>query len=178
MEYSYYSVGNCDNMDVWKVFLGVLQVYSDSFSLIFYKHKPNERDCMRTSRIKKKLRPYLLDQRETTIWPGTEILTLNHGETYQIATYRCNVEMWNALEIMERVGTLWDWDYPLPMDLCFYKNGRCLFASSAHERWNALFLSEDQDFLSENDLLSFGLTLRIEGKIAEKDVFVNPAWQS
>lgn len=34
-----------------------------------------------------------------------------------------------------RAKSIWDWQYPkLPEDICFFKNGKCIFRSVAHER--------------------------------------------
>ena len=75
------------------------------------------------------LRPHLDNERETSEWPGTELL----GHTAIVRRYRFSPESTRVLASAER---LYAWLAPdRPEDLAFYTNeGRCWLGSIAHER--------------------------------------------
>lgn len=181
MDYYEYTIKGCENQEVWRCVFTLLQAYNDSFSLIYCKLKNHANEPLKMRRIKRMLFPYLIDLRIVSEWPGTQIIKNESQYVYEMGTYRCNIkdiQQWKTFDKMEKVGSLWDWDYPLPMDLCFYKSGRCTFASCTHERWSALYLTDDLESISPNDLESVGAILHMEGKVKESDLFFNPSFHS
>ncbi len=155
-----YYVDGCENKDVFQMFMKVLIGCSDSFSLIYFRYKENEKPKRGVSKIKKGLLPYRISSKKVDAWPGTKILENKQGHIYQMETYVADP---NQIPIMEQVDTLWDWSYPrFPMDPCFYRDGHVWFLSTTHENINKLYL-EENSFPSADDLESIGLKLVLLG---------------
>lgn len=156
MKRTYY-VDGLEKPEISHRLFRVLVSYSDTFSLIYFRYKQNERPSKTTSTIKKELGPFQLNTRITLEWPGTKILGNQQGHIYRMVTYRSCFEV---IPVLEKVNSLWDWDYPMyPMDPCFYKDGVAWFSSSTHEHWNKLCLWDDENYPLAADLESIGVIL-------------------
>ena len=178
MEYDVYYVDGCEDPERFHTFLGILQILGDAFSLIDFKYRQNEKTSETAKAVKKGLARYQVSSRKVSHWPLTETRDENH--IYRMRTYRYSPldinESFKILDVLETVGCLWDWDYPAyPMDLCFYRDGRVLFASCAHERLNELYLRHNGDTLSVMDLESIGLKLEFLRRVPEEALFRLPA---
>lgn len=61
----------------------------------------------------------------------------------------------NAIKAFEKADCLYDWKYPeFPTNLSFYKNGECLFEIDAQNRWNKIYLENENE---EKKLESIGV---------------------
>lgn len=88
----------------------------------------------------------------TMEWPNTQTFDTRH--IYNMAFYYAKME---CLDILCQVDRLYEWDYPeAPMDLCFYRDGYCWFAVTAHEGFSYLY-TEDLEVV--NDLIKLGTNL-------------------
>ena len=170
IKYDCYYVEGCEKKDTWHLFQRVLLAYSDAFSLVYFKYQDNETQSVGVSQINEELSQYEMDERIVTEWPGTR--HINGRYNYRMVTYRIDSSVFNVMDTLEKVDTLWDWDYPeYPMDICFYRNGIAWFATSAHEHWNALYLLTDGSFPLASDIDSIGIHLVFQHKVVEADIF-------
>ena len=88
-------------------------------------------------------------------WPNTQTFDTRH--IYNIVFYYAKTE---CLDILCQVKCLYDWDYPdAPMDLCFYKDGYCWFAVTAHEGFSYLYTD---DLKVVKDLKKLGVNLEFK----------------
>ena len=168
MQYDTYYVDGCEDKDVSRRFLRAILAYSDAFSLIYVKHRQNEKVKSSTVEIKKGLSKFKLSSSTVTEWPGTKVWN-EQNYIYQMNIYRVDLSM---LPVFEQVESLWDWDYPdYPMDPCFYKDGHAWFTVSTHEHWNKLYLRKSATYPLASDLESLGVSLVFRGKANESDLF-------
>ena len=146
-------------------FLSYVGAFSDAFSLVYFRYRPDEEPSQTVRQISEALQPYLIYEQDVNRWPGTE--TKNElGHIYRLHAYRRTMDSLKALEIAD---SLWDLDYPkFPMDLCFYRKGFAWFSSTVHERWNEL--CTDQPYVIA-DLKSIGLRLECTGKTDESKLY-------
>ena len=109
----------------YTAFLGVACKHFASFSLVWRKGLPYDQT---RHAIGHDLGPHELQKRQGRCWPGTQLF----GASETIITYGLNAE---TARVLSRPGSLFGWLGPkFPEDLAFYlKNGRCGFASVAHE---------------------------------------------
>ncbi len=112
--------------ETYKALLKFAVAHCQSFSLVWrYKMrlKPAEDEMFAA------LAPFLISERDTKKWPGTELLsgkaTIRH---YKVAP--------QVLPVLYRADSLYSWQHPkLPEDLAFYlPNGENWLASVAHEK--------------------------------------------
>jgi hypothetical protein len=170
MEYDSYYVCNCEDKEVTRTLFATLFAYSDSFSLLYYKTKEDEKLKRGVREIKKALDKYRIGSKRVLEWPMTEQWP-DHEPICQLVTYKTSLEVF---PIIEKVGCLWDWDYPSrPSDIAFYKNGYAWFESCAHEKLNTLYLAEGKDFPQVSDLESIGIVLEPDGKVQQERLFFN-----
>jgi len=98
---------------------------SDSFSLVWrdsFEFRESAHD------IAKRLSPYLLSESKTSKWPGTEVF----GAEALLKIYAVNN---NTISILSEVSCIYEWLAPkFPEDLAFYRKGKTIFASVAHEK--------------------------------------------
>ena len=159
-----YYIEGLEIKEKYRGFVRYMVAYSDAFSLIYFRYTENERQKMTTKRVKNTLKPFLLYSGRTLQWPGTETMDTRH--IYQLALYRCHIDVLPALE---SVGCLWDWDYPKhPMDLCFYREGYAWFWSVTHEGMNMLYIDQPS-MISE--LESVGLEFHYEGNAELSELY-------
>ena len=102
--------------------------------------------------IKQPLRHFIIAQKRTSIWPGTQIFE----SKATVIHYRITKQ---TIGILKQANSLYSWLSPkLPEDLAFYTNeGRCWLATVAHEA-EAWIVDEllDSETLQENvPLLQF-----------------------
>ena len=170
-EYKCYYVDGCEQSKVWQLFQRILLAYSDAFSLIFFRYSTDEAWSQSVSGIYRDLCQYKINEQKVTEWPGTRVLGDRH--IYDMVMYRIEGISFEIMDVLERVDTLWKWDYPdYPMDICFYRNGTAWFASSAHEKWNAFYLQSGDDNLPlVSDIESLGVKLEYKGKVTEDQMF-------
>jgi len=98
---------------------------SDEFSLVWrheFKFKKS------ASLIQEKLSAFLVSELTTSSWPGTELI----GGLATVRKYKVSAQ---SLAILHAVNNVFDWLAPKhPEDLAFYKHGKVVFASIAHEK--------------------------------------------
>ena len=168
--YNSYYVDGCEKEEITHRFLRVILSYSDTFSLIFFRYRENEKLSKTAAVIKKKLAPYKIYSQDVVQWPGT-ITRNEQGHIYRMIFYRAVIDV---LPTLEKVATLWDWDYPhYPMDPCFYKKEYAWFSVSTHEHWNELLLREDPAFPLASDLESIGVTLFPGKTVTPSEIYYN-----
>lgn len=93
-------------------------------------------------------------------WPNTETMDMKH--IYKIVFYRSDIE---CLEVLMQVERLYEWDYPnAPMDLCFYREGYCWMAVTAHEQMAYLYTDNKNEV---EELQNLGAKLTLEGTAKE-----------
>lgn len=115
----------------------------DYFSLVYFSHDPDEPMSATTSHIANQLQCYEVASFFSNSWPLTTTLNQNN-HIYRVIIYRCDK---NVVPILAKQPGIYAWDYPdAPMDLCFYKNRLCMFASSAHEK-DAYLFTDDSTFV-------------------------------
>ena len=111
---------------VYRSLLAFAAQRSSLFSLVWRRQLAFDAsaDALATS-----LRPHLDNEKETSEWPGTELL----GHTAIVRRYRLSPESTSLLASAE---SLYAWLAPQrPEDLAFYTSeGRCWLGSIAHER--------------------------------------------
>ena len=154
-------VEGCNNEKEYRIFVRYMLAYSDSFSMTVFMYKADEKLKRSAKRILDSLNPFLLYSENTTHLPSME--TRDSMHIYRLNVYRSCMQV---IPILEKVISLWEWDYPqYPMDLCFFRSGYAWFVSSAHEESAFLYTN---DMGNINDLRDLGLTL-IEGKDVSND---------
>lgn len=168
-----YYVEGLEKKEIYKKFIRIMLCYSEAFSLVYFRY--NERDKIKhsTKTIKKLLEPYKVYTKNVTQWPGT-VTKNNNNHIYRLSVYKSNNADWSIINTLEKVNSIWNWDYPkYPMDLAFYRNGLAWFYSITHERINSLYLNEEDEsrFLSLRDLESVGIKLVNETEVPNDNVF-------
>ena len=172
--YDVFYVDGCEKQAQFQSLLRILLAYADNFSLIYFKYHENDKTPETTKIMKKRLSKFAVDSRLVTYWPLT--WTRNYqNHIYRMVTYRIGQSVEDILTVFESLDSLWNLDYPqYPMDLCFYRNGRVLFASCTHEEINELYLCQE-DPLSKKDILQIGLELYYRRAMSEKELFLLPS---
>lgn len=123
------------NVQAYKDFIKYMLVHSDSFSLIYFKNKENEKLKKNTKILYDKLKKFRQYTKRTQIWPNTKTYDISHF--YKIVYYRSELE---CMDLLTLTNDIFDWDYPeAPMDLCFYRDGYCCLAITAHEHMAFLY---------------------------------------
>ncbi len=104
------------------------------------------------------LQPYLLEQTETSKWPGTELL----GSTAFVFYYNFSPECEIVLE--RAVDALYSWLQPdLPEDLCLIRpDGHPYLVSISHEHYNYLNLTDSEKRSLEEALPWIGAMLALD----------------
>ncbi len=162
--YNKFYVDGCEDSLISRDFLRAVLACSDAFSLVYFRYRENEKLSNSARQIKKDLSSFQLHSQYVSEWPGTKTQN-DRNHLYRMVTYRADIDI---LPVIERVSTIWDWDYPqYPMDPSFYRNGYAWFVVTSHERMNTLYLEESNSVPSVMDLESLGLSLIPEGKTEE-----------
>jgi len=114
------------NMDApYRDVLGYALKEADVFSLV-WRHE--FRFSKSADDLEEKLDKFKIDEQITSSWPGTELI---EGRA-TVKKYQVTVK---SIEILGEVSDVFSWLSPeYPEDLAFYKKGRVLFGSIAHER--------------------------------------------
>lgn len=148
-----YFLDEFENVDQYRKFMRYMLLKSDSFSLIYFKYKENEKMKKNVKDIFNGLNEYKLYSKKVNKWPNTETYDNNH--IYKYVMYSSNLK---CLDILLRIEGIYGWDYPnAPMDLCFYKNGYCWLAITGHERMAYLY-TDNMLEIEELKNLGAGLT--------------------
>jgi hypothetical protein len=119
----------------YRALLAFAERCSGSFSLVWRHQLSFDASAAVLERV---LRPFLIDETETSEWPGTRLI----GHSAILRTYRLSADSARALATAEG---LFAWQSPArPEDLAFYApDGRCWLGSIAHERDAFVALNED-----------------------------------
>lgn len=157
---------NINNKESYCRFIDYMISNSDSFSLVYFKYKENEKTRNTVKEIKNLLAPYKIYSYNGNQWPGTVTLNQNN-HIYKIILYKTEPK---CKEVLLKVDNIYDWDYPsYPMDLCFYKDGYAWFASCAHEHFANLFLEDKFDI---SVFEKIGIKLHYECDIPQEKLFL------
>jgi len=114
---------------------------SDFFMFVFCKKK-NEGFKRSMLEIKKKLSYLNVKAQYRYSWVGTETIPGGNYE-HQVCFYRADV---SAMQCLLSVNSLFEWIWPLlPQDLCFFREDRCWFCSTSHERLAVITEPTHQD---------------------------------
>ncbi len=144
-----YFVDDLESKEVYRKFMEYMLEKSDFFSLIYFKEKENTPVKKSIRLLRDQLHKYKIYSMNTMEWPNTQTFDTRH--IYNMAFYYAKKE---CINILCQVDHFYDWDYPeAPMDLCFYKDGYCWFAVTAHEGLSYVY-TDDVDIV--NDLIQLG----------------------
>ena len=114
---------------------------SESFSLIYFRYRENEKMKQKTRIIFSNLKKFKIYSKSTQKWPNTETQDTSH--IYKFVLYRADIE---CLDILMQVTDIYGWDYPdAPMDLCFYREGYCWLSITAHEYMAYLYTDNREE---------------------------------
>ena len=164
-----YFLEEFENKEKYNSFIEYMLTYSDTFSLVYFKYRENEKLNSNVKKIKELLRPYKIFAVNGNQWPSTVTLNQNN-HIYNVVLYRADMD--SKVALLKAVG-IFEWDYPaFPMDLCFYRNGYAWFSLSAHEHIANLFLEDDKTF---SDLTDLGINLYYECDIDNSKLFFERA---
>ena len=170
--YERYYVEGLESEENSSALMRILMNYCDSFSLVYFRYRENEKQKRETVRIKKILSKYKINSKSVMEWPGTKQITNHMGHIYNLVTYRIESDMSNVLPFMDEVGSMWNWDYPdYPMDPCFYKNGLAMFFLTCHEKLSTIYLRKNEGYPTISELESIGLNLIFEGTVPESKIY-------
>lgn len=126
--------------------------HSDFFSVVYYRLRKESPLNKYLKEYKKALRPYILHAENAHKWPNME--TWDKRSVYRLAFYYADMKCY---DILTRVNDIFEWDYPrAPMDLCFYKDGYCWFALTAHEYDAFVYTNNEKDI---QELRELGVTV-------------------
>ncbi len=107
--------------------------------------------------IDNSLKKFKIYSKRTQQWPNTETFDQIHINKFVL--YHSDVKCLDSLMLLDDI---FDWDYPYaPMDLCFYKEGYCWFAVTAHE-YMAYLYTDDIEVLET--LEGMGIELVYDGE--------------
>lgn len=161
-----YFVDDFEEFDLYKKFIQYMLEHSDFFSLIYFKERENSPVRKSVRQLRDQLRKFKLYSMNTMEWPNTKTFDTRH--IYNMAFYYADME---CLDILCQVCCFYDWDYPdAPMDLCFYRDGYCLFAATAHEEMYYLY-TDDKETVNELTQLGAVLTfMKDESKVFHIDL--------
>lgn len=123
---------------------------SDAFLLVFCDYDSKQSYEKRKKKLREELSGYRIKSRRNPSWPSNEI----HTDKYKcfVDIHRMSLEV---LPFLLKTEGIYNWMYPTyPEDLCFFKNGKCWFASCAHERFASILLKTEADieFLKANGI--------------------------
>lgn len=150
-----YYVDDFKKKKEYKKFIEYMLENSDFFSFIYFKEKENAPVKKSIRFFRSQLQKYKIYSKNTMEWPNTQTFDTRH--IYNIVFYYAKTE---CLDILCQVKCLYDWDYPdAPMDLCFYKDGYCWFAVTAHEGFSYLYTD---DLKVVKDLTKLGVDLEFK----------------
>lgn len=132
----YFCHGHDLSGEPYRSFIAYALKNSDALLIVDFAYTdrnwPKKKSC---KQILKQLQPYRLKKRNNAEWPNMTVDTSSEygmgNSKYTIMVYRTAIKLYDALI---EPGNLFRWNFPYyPMDLCFFKNNRCWFASIAHE---------------------------------------------
>jgi len=104
--------------------LSAAQETYEEFSLVWRDEFDFNSEC---ESFEASLKPYLLREERTSSWPGTEIFGA-------LATVRFYKVTNGAIEVLRSIKSYKSFLSPdLPEDLAFYKSGKVIYGSIAHE---------------------------------------------
>ena len=161
-----YYIRDFDNKENYLKFIHYLMSNSDTFSLVYFRYQENSKPTRTTKQVSKMLDPYKIYAERVYEWPS--MITWDTVHIYKLTMYRACEEAEEALALAD---CLYDWDYSkYPMDLCFYKDGYCWFATSSHECWNALYTNSKK---TKIELEKLGVIIDDECDFDESNLFYN-----
>ncbi len=146
-----------ESQEQYREFIKYMLVHSEFFSMVYFKHRENEPLKKNVKILRDSLKKYKIYSENTQEWPNT--VTLDETNIYRIVFYLSKVE---CLDTLIQVKGLYEWDYPqAPMDLCFYKNGYCWLAITAHEEMAYIYTDNEEEV---EELKSIGVRLCLENE--------------
>lgn len=136
---------------------------SDAFMLVFFSYGQNGRLGQTSRVIHDGLRSIKIKTRYDPEWPGTK--SLDDRNRYKIAFYKAEPV---ALSILKSIPSLFQWEYPNPSDICFFKGGRCWFVTTAHEKEAHIYLDGEKDV---SEILNMGVKPDHVSDCGSKELF-------
>lgn len=136
------------NRETYIEFIKYMLSHSDAFSLVYFKYRENDRMKKKTKTIYENLKRFKICSKKTQEWPNT--VTFDEEHIYTIIFYHADVE---CLDTLTMVDDIYDWYYAkAPIDLCFYKDGYCWLAVTAHEHMASLYTDNKEEVEELRDL--------------------------
>lgn len=135
-----YNIDSFESKEKYIEFIKYMISKSDYFSFTYFKYRENDKTSKSTKDLYNALKTFKVHNQKTTVWPGNQTWDTKH--IYKIYIYHAVPE---AVDILIKADDIFDWDYPGPMDLAFFKDGYAWFASCAHEQMAWLFTDKKHD---------------------------------
>ena len=136
---------------------------SDCFMLVYFSYGQAAKMKRKAREIHERLKPLKIKTRYNPQWPNME--SLDRRNTYKVVFYRTETE---AEPVLCSVDSLFSWNYPMPMDLCFFSGGLCRMATTAHEEMVNFYFETPEE---ASEIMSFGIPIEFCGEIPEERVY-------
>lgn len=160
-----YYVSDFSSADTYCAFINYMISHSDYFSLVYFSHSVSATYSTSCQKIYDDLLHAKVNVYNSNHWPLTTTLN-SSNHIYRLILYR---SLESIKPTLNRLHTLASWDYPdAPMDLCFYRNGVCCFASCAHEEEAYLF---SDDPVEVDTLKHLGCQITLVKDVCEDRLF-------
>lgn len=137
--------------------------HSDAFLLVYFSYGRFSKMKSTARKMHDSLKQLKIKVRQNPTWPHTS--SIDTQNTYKIVFYRSTPE---AKPVLLSACTIFSWDYPNPMDLCFFTNGVCWLSTTAHEEYvNFYFRTREE----ANRIMDFNIPLEFCGEISDEKVY-------
>lgn len=159
-----YDVEGLREREKYERFIEYILPLSDAFSVVYFQYRDSEKLSASARRIKDGLKKYKIYSKTTDSMPS--MITEDHRHKYVYTLYKSDPAV---KEILLSVENMYEWDYSkYPMDLCFFRNRRAFFVSSAHAHYADITI-EDPGMKDALERLGIGLTF--ERNVTEDDLY-------
>lgn len=136
---------------------------SDCFMLVYFGYGQAAKMKRRAREIHDRLKTLKIKTRYDPMWPHME--SLDNRNTYKVVFYRAET---GAESVLCSVDSLFSWNYPMPMDLCFFSDGLCWMATTAHEEMVNFYFKTREE---ADEIMSFGIPIGLCGEISDERVY-------
>ena len=152
--------------DQYRQFIELMVTKSEYFSLVYFSKTEGERKKAGVKAIYDKLKSAKVAAWRRNSWPRTWTRN-DSGHVYRLVLYHSVPQV---IPCLSQPGSLFEWQYPdAPMDLCFYRDGYCWFAVTAHEG-EAVLYTDDTHIVEY--IRNLGTGVYCHGEVSEADLFL------
>ena len=136
---------------------------SDCFMLVYFSYGHAAKMKSKAREIHDRLKALKIKTRYNPLWPHTE--SSDSGNTYKVVFYSAETE---AEPVLRSVNSLFSWDYPMPMDLCFFSGGLCWMATTTHEGMVNFYFKTREE---AREIISYGIPIEFCGEVPDEKVY-------